>query len=65
MTMNHVRVKKWVCYDFYFDQWQARVLHNTPEYVAENPDKFDHYGNADGHGSRCGIYLVSIEDIEE
>ena len=55
-----IRHKKWVCYDWYFEAWQARV---TPYVTAETQD-CQFQGKVE-HGSRCGFYLVSIEPIEE
>ena len=58
--MNHIRVRKWVCYDWYFDVWQARV---AP--WLNGDDKPCQFESRDDHGSMCGYYMVSIEDIEE
>ena len=63
--MNHIRVRKWVCYDWYFEAWQARVASTTK--AEEHPCLFeDSYMKPNGeHGSKCGFYRVSIEDIED
>ena len=56
-----IRGKKWVCYDWYFNVWQARVA----PYDNNEEAKPCQFVSQDKHGSQCGYYSVSIEDIEE
>jgi hypothetical protein len=60
--MNRPRERKWVCHDWYFDVWQARVApYGEPKDIdGDSACLFETRGK--DHGTSCGWHFVTIEE---